>query len=100
MRLLSLSRSCIPAGADGPNRLIREHGFLEFFRAQAGQTAAQLGGKHLFHFTAIALVQRFTDTNNRTKGGFMRGPNLAIHDFVSLTEQGASLAVTEHDVTH
>ena len=90
----------VTPGADRPDRLVGDHCFLQFLWIQTGETAAQLDRQYFFHIAFVALLERFSDANNRTQFRFVRGAHLAIDHFIRLTEQRAAFAVAEHDVMH
>src|SRR5207302_36021 len=53
-----------------------------------------------FNISLVALLERFSDANNRTQCCFMRGAHFAIHHLVGLAKQSAAFAVAEHDILH
>ena len=100
MRFLCLRGCCVPPGTYRPDRFVGDDCFLQFLRRQTGQTAAQLEREYFFHVAFVALLERFSDANDRTQCRRMRRADFSIYDFVGLTEQNAAFAVPEHDVVH
>src|SRR5438128_48710 len=68
VRFLSLLRRRIAPGADGPDRLVRDHCFLQVLRRQAGETPAQLHG-HYF------LTHQFLSVSAATPGSSLPSSN-------------------------
>src|SRR5882724_6926158 len=87
VRFLRLSWCGIATGADRPHRFVRDHSFLKFLWSQTSETPTQLDCQYLFNVAFVALLERFSDANNRTQCRLMRCTRLAIDDFVGLTKQ-------------
>ena len=100
VRFLCLLGCCVAPGTDRPHWLVRDHRFLQLLWTQTGETAAQLDRQNLFHVALVALLERFSDANNRTQCRRMRCAHFTIDDFVGLTKQRTAFAVPEHDVVH
>src|SRR5438067_5564978 len=100
VRFLRLSGCGVAARADGPYRLVRNHRFLQLFRTQTSETASQLSRQYFFYISFVALLERFSDANDRTQFRFVRRAHLAIHHLVSFPKQNATFAVPEHDIPH
>ena len=87
----------VPIAQTGSYAITR---FLQFLWTQTGETAAQLDRQNFFHVAFVALIERFSDANDRTQFRLVRRAHFAIDDFVGLAEQRAAFAVAEHDVVH
>ena len=72
VRFLRLLGCCIAPGADRPDRLVRNHCFLQFLWTQTSETAAQLDRQYFFNVAFVALLERFSDANDRTQCRLMR----------------------------
>ena len=100
MRFLSLLRARSAASADGPHGLIGDDHIEKTAGADIHEALTHLGLQHFFNAAAVALFQRFTDTEDRVQTRFEGGVHLGVHDLVGLAKDGATLAVTEDDVAH
>src|SRR6266498_1673158 len=83
-RFLRLLWRSVAPGANRPDRLVGDHCFLQFLWIQTSETAAQLDCQYFFNVAFVALLESFSDANNRTQCRRMRGAHFSIHDFVGL----------------
>ena len=79
------------AGADGPDRFVSDHRFLQLLCVQDRRDCRAIGSTIFFPRCPFPLVQRFADANNRPQRSFMRGVHFAVHDFVRFAEQGSAV---------
>src|SRR5205823_8680454 len=100
MGFLRLLWRSVAPGANRPDRLVRDHCFLQFLWAQTSETAAQLDCQYFFNVSFVALLESFADANNRTQCCVVRCADFPIDDFIGLAKQGAAFAVPKHDVMH
>src|SRR6266516_930101 len=64
VRFLRLSWRGVASRADGPDRLVRDHCFLQFLRRQSGETPAQLDCQDFLNVSSITLLERFSNASN------------------------------------
>src|SRR4029079_18180362 len=86
VRFLCLLGGCVPPCAARPNRFVRDHAFLHFFRLETSDTASQLHRQYFFHVAFVALIECFADANDWTQFRFVRGAHFAIYHFIGLAE--------------
>src|SRR5439155_14772614 len=67
MGFLRLLWRSVAPGANRPDRLVRDHCFLQFLWAQTSETAAQLDCQYFFNVSFVALLESFADANNTTQ---------------------------------
>src|SRR4029077_13371968 len=60
VRFLRLIWGRIASSPDGPDRLVRDHCFLQFLRIQTSETATQLDRQDFFNISFVALLECFS----------------------------------------
>src|SRR5712664_2887755 len=86
------------AGADGPNRLVRNQNTGELLRGQRAGAAAELPAENLFRKAGIAVLLRFSEANNGCEATIQRNQGLLGNIVVPLAKKLASLGVADDDV--
>ncbi|BFO12603.1 hypothetical protein GGER_51130 [Serratia rubidaea] len=95
---LSLRRGRGFAGADGPDRLIGNHGVFHRRRAQGFQHGVNLTCANFFGLARFVFRFGFTDAQHRGQAGFFQYREFLGDHFVALFVIGATLRVADDDV--
>src|SRR5712691_9837569 len=98
MRALSLLRRRSPAGADRPDRLIRERRSREPRNAPCVEHGPKLALYHRFGLAPRALLKGLADAQNRRQAGPPRGHELGCDPAVILAVEAAPLGVADDHV--
>src|SRR6202171_272885 len=74
------------AGADGPDRLVREGQLADLLGGQSRERAAHLSRDDFPGAVGLALLQRFTHADDGVQAGLEGGLDLLVHAFIRLAE--------------
>src|SRR5579884_440107 len=96
--LLRVGRGGHLAGADRPDRLVRDHGLLDLLRGKARERAVELGQRVRDVFARLADLQPIADAHDRAHAAAERRLGLGRDQFVGLAVVLAPLRVPDHDV--
>ncbi|MNT28808.1 hypothetical protein D3C72_1645190 [compost metagenome] len=91
-----LRRGCQPR-AYGPDRLIRNYRLRKRTYAELLDHATQLTPHNLERLAGLALLPGLTDAEHRHQTTGLSSSELATHDFVALTQNQATLRMTNQD---
>ena len=98
MRLFGDFRRRGLAGADRPDRLVREDQRRHGRGGKSVEAARQLGRQHFFGAVAGAFGVGLADADNRLEARRERGLDAGVHGLVGLAEILAAFAVADDDV--
>src|SRR6476620_5724935 len=98
VRLLRLDRRRGPAGADRPDRLVRDHERADLLAGDGVEPSLNLAIEDGHRRAGLALGQRLADADDRNEVGGNRGADLPVHHLVGLAEQRPPLRVADDHV--
>ena len=86
------------AGADRPNRFIRDNALLHIFSGDAGEGAVELTTVDFIRNARFTFFKEFADADDRDEAGGESGANFKIDEFAGFADDVAAFTMTKNNV--